>query len=198
MVSQEKPDINVMSLSSSADTVQLAIKKLRAHLGGISQESLAHKMGLTVRTMARYEHRDGNPPADALRAFHQLAMMSDRKDLADIFWAAIEKDFAERFQSAFESLTNDAVVHGRSVSPEKLNLIRLPPTVDKDGQTDNELEDSLDEIATAVGIVLRAAEELNSTSITSDRAMEIGQEIRDILDPIQRALLNRTDSELKD
>src|SRR4030095_14143718 len=65
-----------------------AVKQLRAAVGGISQETLAHRIGTTVRTVARWEKGD-SIPVESLARLHQVAVQTNDLELINIFQAGI-------------------------------------------------------------------------------------------------------------
>jgi transcriptional regulator with XRE-family HTH domain len=60
-----------------------AIKELRAHFQE-SQQQFSNRLGVTVRTVARYE-LEKPPPSDMLAKLASIAANAGRKDLAMIF-----------------------------------------------------------------------------------------------------------------
>jgi transcriptional regulator with XRE-family HTH domain len=76
--------------------IQECIRSLRETMG-MTQEKLAWKMGLTVRTIARYEN-DSPPKGDALAKFRDLALDYGRQDLAIIFMGAQVHEVASAFE----------------------------------------------------------------------------------------------------
>jgi transcriptional regulator with XRE-family HTH domain len=70
------------------DTLSSAVKRLRAALGDVSQETLAHQIGTTVRTVARWEKGDAIP-AEALARLRQAAVEISDLELVNTFQAAI-------------------------------------------------------------------------------------------------------------
>lgn len=68
-----------------------AIKELRKTLGGISQERFAHQLGLTTRTISRWEH--GDPiPVRALSHLRTVAITAGARAAADVFERKIRED----------------------------------------------------------------------------------------------------------
>lgn len=67
----------------NAMTVREAIKDLRSVMG-ISQETLARKLNVTLRTVARYE-KDAMPQAGVLAALRDMARVHGRNDLVETF-----------------------------------------------------------------------------------------------------------------
>jgi transcriptional regulator with XRE-family HTH domain len=93
-------------------SVQEAIRELRARLG-LSQEGLARRMDLTLRTIARYEN-DSPPTAYALKRFGELAREEGQPELSDIFFRAIAEELGliKHWQSVLqkEALAFDRVL----------------------------------------------------------------------------------------
>lgn len=70
--------------------LQDAVRGLREALG-ISQEELARKLGITVRTIARYEN-ELPPKGEALGQLFLLAEEANQTELADVFIEKFAKE----------------------------------------------------------------------------------------------------------
>ncbi len=73
------------------DNLSAEIRRFRLELGE-TQESLAHRMGLTVRTIARYE-ADQPPKGKALKRFIGLAKEAGKSEFVETFWKFTEADY---------------------------------------------------------------------------------------------------------
>ena len=73
-----------------------AIKKLRQALGGISQERFARKLGVTVRTAARWEAAE-SLSAPILSRLRGIAQAANAREIAEFFEERIREslDFQE-------------------------------------------------------------------------------------------------------
>lgn len=73
------------------DSIGAAIKQLRKALGGLSQERFAHRLGLTTRTISRWEHGDPLPP-HALSRLRSIAIGLKDRETADFFEKQLRED----------------------------------------------------------------------------------------------------------
>lgn len=76
--------------------VQKALKELRLHLR-LSQEALARRLNLTLKTVSRYETVKA-PSGKALVRFVELANQEKRPDLASVFEHALMDEFMRSAQ----------------------------------------------------------------------------------------------------
>ena len=75
--------------------LQEVVRKLREDALGLTQEEFAHRMGVTLRTIVRYENN--LPPKGApLARLSELAKENNRPDLAKAFEAAAAKESDRR------------------------------------------------------------------------------------------------------
>jgi transcriptional regulator with XRE-family HTH domain len=64
---------------------QHPLRQLRQSLGGISQERLAHRMGVTTRTVARWEKDPARIPTDGLMKLRVAALELGQVEIAERF-----------------------------------------------------------------------------------------------------------------
>jgi transcriptional regulator with XRE-family HTH domain len=74
-----------------------AVKKLRAHLGE-TQQQFAARLGLSMSAIQNYE-RDRSPTGRALAMLAKAATDASRRDLADLFAAALGRELGLGQQS---------------------------------------------------------------------------------------------------
>lgn len=72
------------------DDVHAAVKQLREALGGFTQERLARHLGVTTRTVARWESSGALIPESVIRRLRSIALSIDANDIAGVFHALIE------------------------------------------------------------------------------------------------------------
>ncbi len=72
-------------------TVRDAIRQLRQVLGGISQERFAHQLGVTTRTMNRWENGD-TPPPRVLVMLRNVAISEEQWELAEVLEQRLRED----------------------------------------------------------------------------------------------------------
>jgi DNA-binding XRE family transcriptional regulator len=71
------------------------MKQLRSALGGISQERFAHQLGVTTRTMVRWENGDTITPR-VLVTLRDVAIGAKQRELADVFEQRLREDLGWR------------------------------------------------------------------------------------------------------
>lgn len=71
------------------------MKQLRSSLGGISQERFAHQLGVTTRTMVRWENGDTITPR-VLVTLRDAAISAKQRELADVFEQRLREDLGWR------------------------------------------------------------------------------------------------------
>ncbi len=67
-----------------------AVRDLRQDLGD-TQQSFAHRLGLAIATVVRYESTRA-PQGQALALMYRTAIDAGLKNLAQIFWVALHKE----------------------------------------------------------------------------------------------------------
>lgn len=72
-------------------TVSEAVKELRQALGGITQERFARNLGVTWRTVARWESPMQNIPVMTLSTLRSIAVAAKAKNSADCFESKIRE-----------------------------------------------------------------------------------------------------------
>ncbi len=69
-----------------------ALKQLRKHLGGMSQEALARRLNITLRTVARWESGTNPVPVSPENLFALYQLSKGDEKLSTIFRKAIERE----------------------------------------------------------------------------------------------------------
>ncbi len=122
-------------------TVQQAIKNLRNEMGGLSQERFAHRLGLTVRTVTRWESADEGPSPHAFVLFYELSKECGRNDLAAVFKDIAFKKAEEQIGITYEQFGEKVHAFSSAETREFIRDTLLEICIECDGFESNRDDD---------------------------------------------------------
>jgi transcriptional regulator with XRE-family HTH domain len=125
------------------------VKQLRAALGGLTQEKLAHAMSVTLRTIARYEDPTEGPGVEGLVHLYTMAKLHGFTDLATQFRTAALRTASLQQEADLKKLAQRI---DETDSPETLAFVRkkLGEVWDDLCKPDLHVEPNVDDLVSAI------------------------------------------------